>query len=262
MDQEQVILHQIPAEARLGQVAAREVQNEFMPRIGPPSVASGRNQTRNSGSPVMHARAQPSSRLRVPRAACTIKPVELLGDDDLAAEARSRGQAEGEIEHVLLVLARLLQQLVPFRIDDHVTGRAGERALAGALDVDVVPVRDFEHREAERRIDLAAGPVALDKDHLRHQRNPPRSPPAAARDPRPAPQPPVPAPRRPAIRRARPRATRPTRPLAPPARRRSTASGCRFDGAASTACVTGVPARVRRAAAPLRTGSAKPRAGR
>src|SRR3954471_4723137 len=85
--------------------------------------------------------------------------VKLLGDDDLAAETRGRGQAEGEIEHVLLVLARFLQQLVPFRIDDDVTGRAGKRAFAGALDIDVVPVRDFEHRQAERRVHLAARPV-------------------------------------------------------------------------------------------------------
>src|SRR5579863_2294427 len=33
--------------------------------------------------------------------------VELLGDDDLAAEARGGRQPEGEVEHVLLVLGRL-----------------------------------------------------------------------------------------------------------------------------------------------------------
>src|SRR6185437_11698610 len=57
--------------------------------------------------------------------------VELLGHDDLAAEPRGLRQAEGEVEHVLLVLARFLEQLVPFGIDDDVAGRAGERALAG-----------------------------------------------------------------------------------------------------------------------------------
>src|SRR5215475_9973824 len=36
------------------------------------------------------------------------QPVQLLGHLDLAAEARSVGEAEGEIEHVLLVLGRRL----------------------------------------------------------------------------------------------------------------------------------------------------------
>src|SRR6185437_13966921 len=60
------------------------------------------------------------------------------------------------------------QELVPFGIDDHVTGRAGERTLAGALDVDAVLVRDLEHGEADRGLDLAARAVALDEHHLRH----------------------------------------------------------------------------------------------
>ena len=94
--------------------------------------------------------------------------------DDLAAEPRGPGQVEGEIEHVLLVLARLLQQIVPFGFDDDVAGRAGERAFARAFDVDVVAMGDFEHREPERRLDLAPGSVALDEDHLRHQADSPR----------------------------------------------------------------------------------------
>ena len=61
------------------------------------------------------------------------------------------------------------KQIVPFRIDDHMAGRAGERALAGAFDIDLVPVGDLEHRQAERRLDLAPRAVAFDKDHLRHR---------------------------------------------------------------------------------------------
>ena len=60
-------------------------------------------------------------------------------------------------------------RLVPFGIDDDMAGRAGERAFARALDVDVVAMGDFEHRQAERRVDLAPRAVALDKDHFRHQ---------------------------------------------------------------------------------------------
>ena len=114
-------------------------------------------------------RRQPSSRLRVAAGQPHRQPVELLGDDDLAAQPRGLAEVEGEVEHVLLVLARLLEQIVPIGVDDDMAGRAGERAFAGALDIDVVAMGDFEHRQAERRVDLAAGPVALDKDHLRHQ---------------------------------------------------------------------------------------------
>src|ERR1700741_2087067 len=94
--------------------------------------------------------------------------VQLLADDDLATEARRHGEVEREVEHILLVFARLLEQLVPLRIDDDMASRAGERAFAGAFDVDVVAARYLEHRHSERRIDLAPGAVALDKDHLRH----------------------------------------------------------------------------------------------
>src|SRR5258708_27763713 len=123
------------------------------------------------------------------------KAVGLLGHDDLTAEPRGLRQAEGEVEHVLLVLARLVQQLVPFRIDDDVAGRAGERALAGALDVDAVLVRDLQHRKAERRVHLAARAVALDESHFPHEpvptaRNPLRLARPGSPRPPPGPRPP------------------------------------------------------------------------
>src|SRR5207248_8244842 len=94
--------------------------------------------------------------------------VELLADDDLATEARRHREVERQVEHVLLVLARLVEQLVPLRIDDDMAGRAGERAFASAFDVDLVAARDFEHRHSKRRVDFAPGAVALDKSHFRH----------------------------------------------------------------------------------------------
>ncbi len=84
----------------------------------------------------------------------TVKPVEFLGDDDLAAEAGGTGKIKGEVEHILLVLGCFVQQVVPFRIDDHVAGRASERAFTSAFDIDPVAMGDFEHRQTERRIDL------------------------------------------------------------------------------------------------------------
>ncbi len=106
--------------------------------------------------------------LRVAAGRLTVEPVQLLGHLDLAAEARGVGEAEGEIEHVLLVLGRGLQHVVPFGVDDHVAGRAGERALAGAFQADVVAVRDFQHRKADRRIHFEARPIRIDEGHLRH----------------------------------------------------------------------------------------------
>src|SRR5579885_1508841 len=78
------------------------------------------------------------------------------------------GEAEGEVQHVLLILRGRLQHLVPLRIDDHMTGGAGERALAGALEIDVVLVRDLQHREPERRVHLDPGAVLLDERHAWH----------------------------------------------------------------------------------------------
>src|SRR5262245_42772806 len=82
--------------------------------------------------------------------------VERLAHADLAAEARGMGEAERQVEHVLLILAGRRQLLEPDLLDDDVAGRAGQRALAGALDIDAVAMGDFEHAETERRIHLLA----------------------------------------------------------------------------------------------------------
>src|SRR5262252_2459504 len=93
---------------------------------------------------------------------------QFLGHDDLTAKARGSRQVEGEVEHVLLLLAGFSQPAVPFRIDDDVTGRAGERAFTGAFDVDVMAACNFHHRHADRRVEFAARSVALNKCDLRH----------------------------------------------------------------------------------------------
>src|SRR5690242_1536822 len=46
------------------------------------------------------------------------QPVERLAHADLAAEPRRVGEAECEIEHVLLVLARRRELVEPFLVDD------------------------------------------------------------------------------------------------------------------------------------------------
>src|SRR5579864_1218361 len=97
--------------------------------------------------------------------------VQFLGDDDLAPQSRGPRQAEGEIEHVLLVLGWLLQQIEPLGVDDHMAGRAGERALAGAFEIDIVAMGDLQHGETDRGLDHAPRAIALDEDHLRHHRS-------------------------------------------------------------------------------------------
>ena len=219
MQQEQVILHQIAAERGLRQVAAREAQHEFVPRVGLPPAARGGDAGGRKRSPrhrlatarnlVIPAQAresrvnqrlrnaaldprfrggdeysangslhrighQPSSRLRVLDGSLTTSPssssVMMIWQPRREVAVRPKARSSMSSSSSLASF----KQLVPFRIDDDVTGRAGERALAGALDVDLVLVRDFEHRQTERRLDLAARPVALDECHFRHEKNPPK----------------------------------------------------------------------------------------
>src|SRR5258708_12293236 len=166
----------------------------------PPDMATTTRHSRAGLSrPRAFIRASPVHQCAGGGRALDGKAGEVLGHEDLTAEPRGLRQPEGEVEHVLLVLARLVQQLVPFRIDDDVAGRAGERALAGALDVDAVLVRDLQHRKAERRVHLAARAVALDESHFRHEPvpsvpNPLRLPPPASPPPPPVHPPPCPPP--------------------------------------------------------------------
>src|ERR1700738_5389437 len=86
------------------------------------------------------------------------------------------GQAEGEIERVLLVLAGGRELVEPILLDDDMTGRAGQRALARALDVDMVAMGDFEHGKPKRRLHFLARPIFQNERHLRHSERPRHSP--------------------------------------------------------------------------------------
>ena len=57
----------------------------------------------------------------------------------------------------------LVQALGMRGIDDHVAGRAGERAVAGALDAEVVHARDLHHREAALASISCRSPAAVMK---------------------------------------------------------------------------------------------------
>ena len=68
------------------------------------------------------------------RRQCDDHPVELLREDDLAAEPAGRREARRLIEHVLLLLDRLVQQVIMLRRDYHMAGRACKAGLAGTLE--------------------------------------------------------------------------------------------------------------------------------
>src|SRR5688500_2204019 len=102
------------------------------------------------------------------------QPVERLAHADLAAQARGVGEPEGEVEHVLLVLACGRQLVEPVFLDHDMAGRAGERALAGALYAAVIAMGDFEHAETERRLNLLARAILQDECHLWHRHSPTR----------------------------------------------------------------------------------------
>src|SRR5512134_1039315 len=83
------------------------------------------------------------------------------------------GEPERQIEHVLLLFLRLIELIIPLRIDNHVAGGTGERALASTLQVDIVTMGDLQHREPDRRLHLPAClAVRRNERHLRHNRYP------------------------------------------------------------------------------------------
>src|SRR5690606_19295849 len=52
--------------------------------------------------------------------------------------------------------------------NDDMAGRAGETALAGTLQTDVILMRNFKDCHTERRLDNLAAPVGFDEGHFRH----------------------------------------------------------------------------------------------
>ena len=67
-----------------------------------------------------------------------------------AARARVR-EAPGEVEHVSLLLVRLVEGVVEVLLQNDVAGRARELAAAGGLDLDVVGEGRVQDRVADVR---------------------------------------------------------------------------------------------------------------
>src|ERR1700759_128870 len=73
--------------------------------------------------------------------------IEALGHDNLASKPRGLRQPKRQIKHILLVFGRSSKFFEPVRLDDDMTGRTGQGALASTLNVYAVLVRDLQHRQ-------------------------------------------------------------------------------------------------------------------
>mmetsp|Transcript_10641 Transcript_10641/g.25610 ORF Transcript_10641/g.25610 Transcript_10641/m.25610 type:complete len:256 (-) Transcript_10641:298-1065(-) len=97
-----------------------------------------------------------------------VDPVHLVRHDDLTAQPAGFRQPVGHVQHVLLVLRGLLQDAVEGLLvrDDDVTGAAGADALAGPLQLDVVPLGDLQEGLADVGVDVGLHLVALVVDEV------------------------------------------------------------------------------------------------
>mmetsp|Transcript_13192 Transcript_13192/g.27029 ORF Transcript_13192/g.27029 Transcript_13192/m.27029 type:complete len:247 (+) Transcript_13192:158-898(+) len=95
--------------------------------------------------------------------------IHFFRDDDLAAQSTRFGQSKGHVQHVFLVLRSFFQRLeyVPVR-KYHVTGAAGANALAGTLQLDVVPLGYLKQGLSHVRINVGLDgfPIAVHKRHV------------------------------------------------------------------------------------------------
>lgn len=77
--------------------------------------------------------------------------VHLLGEVDLAPEPGCVRQPEGHIQHVVLVVARLLNEVIELRGQDDMARRARDRALARAWAAVSMRERRKEARDGPSR---------------------------------------------------------------------------------------------------------------
>jgi hypothetical protein len=109
------------------------------------------------------------TRLQIPRHTRQLnhQSIQLLAHANLTAQPASLGQAKRQIQHVVLVVAGLLHLVEHiFARDDDVAGRAGARAAARALHLEVVGLRDVEQVVAVGDFEGHFGAVLFDKGHF------------------------------------------------------------------------------------------------
>ena len=92
-----------------------------------------------------------------------LHPVHVTGDRDLAPQPAGFRQPIGHVQHVLLVLGCFVQFVKGVLVgDNHVAGATGADALAGALQLDVVPLGDLQERFSDVGIDIGLERVTVD----------------------------------------------------------------------------------------------------
>lgn len=85
----------------------------------------------------------------------------------LTPQPARRRQPVRQIQHVVLVVARLIQRIENlFIFKNHVTRRTRERTLARALQLDIVPVRRLQQVFPDEPADDVRLPVAVDEPDL------------------------------------------------------------------------------------------------
>ena len=87
---------------------------------------------------------------------------------NLASETRGFLKPEGEIEHVVLVLARRARPVIPVVIDDDVAGGAGQTSPAGSLDAQIGVASGLHHADTLIDGDLVLLAVRGGEYNLRH----------------------------------------------------------------------------------------------
>lgn len=91
-----------------------------------------------------------------------LQPVHVLGECDLAAKARGIRQFVGQVQHVQLLVARLVGQLfVVISLKDQMAGGAGQGALAGSKPVQIHAVVNHHVQQGVAHLARRLDPVAV-----------------------------------------------------------------------------------------------------
>lgn len=92
--------------------------------------------------------------------------IQILGHTHLAAQTRGLGEAKCQIQHVVLIIIRLLQLVVVLGVHNHVASGAGTRSATSALHVQIVGLCNVQQIVALARVNLNLLTVLGDEGDL------------------------------------------------------------------------------------------------
>eukprot|EP00043_Microstomoeca_roanoka_P014998 m.149648 g.149648 ORF g.149648 m.149648 type:complete len:147 (-) comp16159_c0_seq1:70-510(-) len=96
---------------------------------------------------------------------CDFDSIQLWCHLDLTTKSRRFCKADCKIEHVQLLILRLLQLRVPFRVDNQMAGRTCKRSSACAFEIDVIINSDVEEVLANARMTDLLTALSITEDH-------------------------------------------------------------------------------------------------